>query len=300
MDVKGFTTFLEVARERHFGRAADRLNITQAAVSARIKQLEEYFDTTLFVRQRNNIHLTSSGERLVRYAEVMVSTLQQARDDLKLTRQEQAQLTIAGTPNIWDAYLQHCLGVITETLTGYAFCAETLSQDQLNRALLQRTLDMGILFEPVKSELLECRQMAQLPLVLVSTRSQAAEQAVSQDYVYLDWGLEFSQEHARLHPNLRAPSMRTSGARIALDVLLSRGGAAYLPLSMAQPFLDSGQLHLVVANSLIERPVYLAYRKDSPLLDGILEVAAKLSHTTPAGGFTLQAAAENASLEQEN
>ncbi|WP_028114906.1 LysR family transcriptional regulator [Ferrimonas kyonanensis] len=300
MDVKGFRTFLEVARERHFGRAAERLNITQAAVSARIKQLEEYFDTTLFVRQRNNIHLTSSGERLVRYAEVMVSTLQQAKDDLKLTHQEQAQLTIAGTPNIWDAYLQHCLGVITETLTGYAFCADTLSQEQVNRALLQRTLDMGILFEPVKSELLECRQMTTLPLVLVSTRSQQLEQALNQDYVYLDWGVAFSQEHARRHPNLGAPSMRTSGARIALDVLLSRGGAAYLPQSMAQPFVDSGQLYQVAHESLIERPVYLAYRKDSPLLDGILDVAAKLSHTAPAGDFMLQAAADNPASDQES
>ena len=42
MDVKVFKTFLEVANTRHFGRAADNLFITQAAVSARIKQLEEF------------------------------------------------------------------------------------------------------------------------------------------------------------------------------------------------------------------------------------------------------------------
>ena len=44
MDVKVFQTFLEVAKEKHFGRASENLYITQAAVSARIKQLEEYFD----------------------------------------------------------------------------------------------------------------------------------------------------------------------------------------------------------------------------------------------------------------
>ena len=79
MDVKVFRTFLEVARVRHFGRAAENLYLTQAAVSARIKQLEGYFDTQLFIRDRNNIKLTSSGERLIGYAEVMVSTLQQAK-----------------------------------------------------------------------------------------------------------------------------------------------------------------------------------------------------------------------------
>ncbi|MGR5543027.1 LysR family transcriptional regulator, partial [Vibrio campbellii] len=61
MDVKVFRTFLEVARTKHFGKASENLYITQAAVSARIKQLENYFDTQLFTRDRNNIKLTSAG-----------------------------------------------------------------------------------------------------------------------------------------------------------------------------------------------------------------------------------------------
>lgn len=97
MDVKVFKTFLEVARTRHFGRAAENLYITQAAVSARIKQLESFFDSALFVRNRNSIQLTTSGERLVPYAEVMVSTLEQAKNELALTNHKALQLTMAGT-----------------------------------------------------------------------------------------------------------------------------------------------------------------------------------------------------------
>ena len=41
MDIALLKTFLEVAKTRHFGRAAENLYITQAAVSARIKQMEE-------------------------------------------------------------------------------------------------------------------------------------------------------------------------------------------------------------------------------------------------------------------
>ncbi len=47
MDVKVFRTFLELAKVRHFGRAAENLYLTQAAVSARIKQLENHFDAQL-------------------------------------------------------------------------------------------------------------------------------------------------------------------------------------------------------------------------------------------------------------
>ncbi|WP_028111990.1 helix-turn-helix domain-containing protein [Ferrimonas kyonanensis] len=51
LEVKGVRVFVEVARERHVGRVAERLTFTQAAVSARIKQLEGYFDSILFVGQ---------------------------------------------------------------------------------------------------------------------------------------------------------------------------------------------------------------------------------------------------------
>ena len=48
MDIRFLTTFIEVAKTRHFGKAAENLYLTQSAVSARIKLLEEYFHTTLF------------------------------------------------------------------------------------------------------------------------------------------------------------------------------------------------------------------------------------------------------------
>ncbi|GHX63814.1 transcriptional regulator, LysR family [Vibrio cholerae] len=126
MDVKVFRTFLELAKVRHFGRAAENLYLTQAAVSARIKQLENHFDAQLFTRDRNNIKLTSAGERLVGYAEVMVATLQQAKFELSLESGKALQLTLGGTPNIWDAYLQHCLSRITDTFEGYGFLAEVM------------------------------------------------------------------------------------------------------------------------------------------------------------------------------
>ena len=43
MDTRVFQTFIQVAQTKHFGHAAENLYITQAAVSARIKQLEEFY-----------------------------------------------------------------------------------------------------------------------------------------------------------------------------------------------------------------------------------------------------------------
>ncbi|ABO24763.1 LysR family transcriptional regulator [Shewanella loihica] len=288
MDVKVFKTFLEVARTRHFGRAAENLYITQAAVSARIKQLESFFDSALFVRNRNSIQLTTSGERLVPYAEVMVSTLEQAKNELALTNHKALQLTMAGTPNIWDAYLQHCLSKVTDAFGGYGFLAEALSREQLNRNLLERTLDMAFAFDPLKSEELVCKQVADLILVLVSTRPCDQSEALSDKYVYVDWGTRFASEHAERHYRMPPPYLRTSTGRIALDFILDKAGAAYLPLSIVEPFLQSKQLYLVEGVEPWNRPIYLSYRKDSGSLEAIIKIEELVKEIDPLTAFSLQ------------
>ena len=294
MDVKVFRTFLEVARVRHFGRAAENLYLTQAAVSARIKQLEGYFDTQLFIRDRNNIKLTSSGERLIGYAEVMVSTLQQAKFELSLESGKALQLTLGGTPNIWDAYLQNCLSVVTDSFGGYGFMAEVMGREQLNRNLLERTLDMAFAFDQIKAEELNCKKVADLVLVLVSTQPDDLESVFQHKYVYVDWGTRFGSEHAERHPKVPAPYLRTSTARIALDFILEKGGSAYLPVSLVEPFIGSGQLYKVKGVEDWYRPIYLSYRKNSTSVEAIMQVEKLVNEIDPSTAYTLQQAAEQA------
>ncbi|MCG9627765.1 LysR family transcriptional regulator [Vibrio mediterranei] len=293
MDVKVFQTFLEVAKEKHFGRASENLYITQAAVSARIKQLEEYFDTRLFTRHRNNIQLTSAGQRLIGYAEVMVSTLKQATFDLSLESNKALQLTIGGTPNIWDAYLQNCLSVVTDSLTGYGFVAESLGREQLNRKLLERTLDLAFSFDPFKVEEFKSHQIAELTLVLVSTEQRMLDDAFKDKYVYVDWGTQFAFEHADRHPNIPAPYLRTSTGRIALDFILEKGGCAYLPSSLVEPFLDSGQLYQVDGSEVWSRPLFISYRKNSTSIEAILQVEKLINTIEPTTSYLMQQAGEN-------
>ncbi|CAM3909199.1 HTH-type transcriptional activator AllS [Vibrio aerogenes CECT 7868] len=292
MDVRVLSTFLELARVRHFGVAAENLHITQAAVSARIKQLESYFGTTLFTRERNHIRLTSSGERLISYAEVMVTTLQQAKYELSLESSEALQLTIAGTPNIWDAYLQSCLSMITEAFRGYGFNAEVLSRSLISRGLNERTIDMAFVFDAFKTEEFECIKLTDLTFVLVAATPCNVEEALSERYIYVDWGTAFASEHAARHPQKHAPFLRTSTGRIALDFILEKGGSAYLPTSVVEAFLHSGQLVRVKDSIEITRPLYLTYRKKSSSLNSILDIESFIRKIDPTTAYSLIQAGE--------
>ncbi|EPE1741620.1 LysR family transcriptional regulator [Vibrio parahaemolyticus] len=288
MDVKVFRTFLELAKVRHFGRAAENLYITQAAVSARIKQLESYFDTQLFIRDRNNIKLTSAGERLISYAEVMVTTLQQAKLELSLEDGKALQLTMGGTPNIWDAYLQNCLSIVTDSFGGYGFMAEVMGREMLSRSLLERTLDMAFAFDQIKADELNCKKVADVVLVLVSTEQDSLDTVFEHKYVYVDWGTRFASEHSERHPKIPAPYLRTSTARIALDFILEKGGAAYLPVSLVEPFIANGQLYKVSGVEDWYRPIYLSYRKASTSVEAIKQVEEIVKEIDPLTAYSFQ------------
>ncbi len=82
MDLELLRTFLEIARTRHFGQAAEALHVTQAAVSARIKHLESLLGVQLFDRARRDIRLTPEGNRLIRYGNLLLSEWRKARQDV--------------------------------------------------------------------------------------------------------------------------------------------------------------------------------------------------------------------------
>ena len=65
MDTQALTAFLAVAESGSFSTAAERLFLTQPAVSKRIAQLEQQLGTRLFDRVGRRIRLTEAGEALL-------------------------------------------------------------------------------------------------------------------------------------------------------------------------------------------------------------------------------------------
>lgn len=83
MELNELRIFLAVAREGSVTRAAERLHYVQSNVTARIRQLEEQLDTSLFQRRNRGMHLTASGELLREYAEKIVNLAVEAEQAVR-------------------------------------------------------------------------------------------------------------------------------------------------------------------------------------------------------------------------
>lgn len=263
MDTQLLKTFLEVQKTRHFGRAAENLYLTQAAVSARIKQLENNLGTQLFTRYRNNLQLTPAGEKLIQHAESMLNAWERARADVALKKKQEFVLTIGGTSGLWDLLLQDSLSAIHKKFPNLALRAESHGQDVLIRRLMERTMDIGLVYEPAKITELVSTYVAQAELVLVTTREeQEVEEAVNINYVSVDWGTAFEINYTQVYQEVSPPVLHTTLARIALDFILEHGGSAYLPHRMIQHLINK-HLYLIEEAPVFNRPIYACYHSEN-------------------------------------
>lgn len=277
MDTELLKTFIEVQRTRHFGKAAENLYLTQSAVSFRIRQLEQQLGVNLFSRYRNNIQLTTAGERLLPHAEAMLSALQRARQDVAVSAEQALQLSIAATANVWDAFLLQGFINIQKALPGLSWRAESMGKDQIARQVLERQLDLAILFDAPKIDDMQIDKLGDIKLVPVTTYSNnSAAQAMQQQYIQVDWGTAFDIQHARFFPDLPPPQLRTGSARIALELMQQSGGSAYLPDTMVKNLLTDASLYLIEDVPVMTRELFAVSLPKATQRSQISDIIAQL------------------------
>src|SRR5690625_3902978 len=124
MDIELARTFLEVVRTGSFMGAAERLYVTQTAVTARIRNLESQLGCRLFVRNRAGAALTADGERFMAHASRLVRTWEAARRELPLPRNAGKLLVLGGEVSLWNPLLIKWIAAIREQHPDIAVRAE--------------------------------------------------------------------------------------------------------------------------------------------------------------------------------
>jgi len=97
MELYQLRSFVAVAEAGHLTRASEKLHVSQPAVSAQIKALEDELDLVLFDRTSSGMVLTSAGERLLTDAERVLSAAQALRNVAKALKGEVTGKVRVGT-----------------------------------------------------------------------------------------------------------------------------------------------------------------------------------------------------------
>jgi DNA-binding transcriptional LysR family regulator len=97
VELRQLTTFVAVAEESSFTRAADRLHVVQSAVSAGVRNLEKELGAVLFDRSTHSVKLTDAGRALLPEARATLAAAQAARDAVDEVRGGLRGTVVLGT-----------------------------------------------------------------------------------------------------------------------------------------------------------------------------------------------------------
>jgi DNA-binding transcriptional LysR family regulator len=168
MDFEKLKTFLEVCQQGSFSRAAEKLRVTQPAISAQIRSLEKEVGATLFDRKSGKVSTTAAGRVFEPFAEhclqcyshiiMTVADLQRSpRGSISISANETTCLYVF--PKIFAQFKKQCprvnLGIVR------AERARTME------AVLKRQVDFGVISLPLKDPRLHTTLIHKDELVLV-------------------------------------------------------------------------------------------------------------------------------------
>ncbi|NQD81415.1 LysR family transcriptional regulator [Pseudomonas seleniipraecipitans] len=255
MDIDLTRTFLEIVRSGSFIAAAERMHVTQTAITARIQKLESHLGSTLFVRNRAGARLTADGEAFVTYANQIQQTWEAAQRDLPLPDGYHNVIHIGGEVSLCNPLMLRWVSAIRAAIDGYAVRAQIGDGAGLLRQLELGVLDAALVYQPTYWAGLQVEQILEEKLILV-------EAANPEPYVYIDWGDSFRAQHDRALPDkARAPVSFNLGP-LALQYILEHGGSGYFRTRVVQSYLDKQVLKRVSRAPEFSYPTYLVYSRE--------------------------------------
>lgn len=172
-------SFVAVAEELHFGRAAARLQITQPPLSRQIGLLEHQLGARLFERSNRRVELTPAGRAFLPEARQLLRLAESAMLSVRRAELGEAgRLAISFTASAGYDFLPTILRLLRAELPGVSYILrEMVSVDQLD-ALDARLVDIALLRPPVRRPGLENRRVLRESLVVgVPARHRLAGQA---------------------------------------------------------------------------------------------------------------------------
>jgi DNA-binding transcriptional LysR family regulator len=265
MNLVFLQTFLTVLETGNLNKAAERLNVTQSTVTARLDALEEALGRKLLVRSRRGARLTRAGFELRPHAELLVNGWAQARRAINLPAGYSGLFSFACEYDLWHPAGRAWLYAVRAAHPGIAYEGRPGRRVEIISWLGTGLTDAGLTLEPISAPGLSLRALCEEEIIHVATAAGRASPDDA-DYVYVDLGVEFRRQHALAFRGAKTASMTFSTSAWALEHLLAHGGSAYLPQPLVAPLLAEGRLHRVAASPPFRRTLYLAWREASEAL----------------------------------
>lgn len=242
-----FETLLWISRLGTFRAAAERMNTSQPAISARVREIEEQLGIAIFRREGRNMVLTARGRRLVQECEPLWAGFEKVLLTASGFEGASGVVRIGSGEIAAASCLPGFVHEVERDLPGVTLELELDLTARMFQQLLGGTIDLAFLAGPVASPGIRTAPIGSVGLVWAASRSTVEAGGFARPLPV--WSIP---DHSPLH-GVTVDSLGAHGitprslgtcnnVRMLIDIVSGGGGAAVLPEPMIRHQLADGTL----------------------------------------------------------
>jgi len=187
IDVLGLEAFLSIAERGSFHRAAAHLNLSQTALSHRMKKLEDDLGIKLFTRSTRQVTLTPAGLELLPRAQQLMTEISASFEDLrKQGRSQQRSLGVGCLPTIATHVLPPLLNMFRKQFPHIALRIFDNSAREIAEKVLSGEAEFGITIVSAQRWDLDVKPLMKEPYVLLVPQGHALAQKTHASWADLE------------------------------------------------------------------------------------------------------------------
>lgn len=273
MTVKHLSVFLEVCKSESITLAAQKLNVTQPAVSIVIRELEDYYQTRLFERMNRRIYITDAGRALCNYAQIILEQLEEAKNVLNESNPI-APIRIGANITFSLSYLDAILEDVVSAYPQIVWHTVVDSSMVIEKAILNHELDFAIVDNISSSSLVESTLILQTKMIAVCSPEYVLsgaepfqlEDLQKERFLLREPGSgsrDIVEQVFASRGMFITPAISSASIQFLLNCALRKLGIAILPEITVTPYIDAGQLcEIAITDVSFPRNYYLIIHKN--------------------------------------
>ena len=252
MKIRNLDTFYWVASLGSFRAAAQKLNLTQPAITARIQVLEQDLGTEVFVRDTRNAELTPAGRKLLAYAGKLMELDQVIINAFSDTATIEQTIRLGASETIVSSWLADFLTHFAKSHPRLSFDLTVDSSNNMRNALVAREIDLAFLMGPIAEASIRNRNLCSYEMIFAATSAVAGRKIWTPEDLARQLIVTFSRDTRphRLLRELLAPhaagELQMTGSA-SLGAIVQLGVAGYgvcaLPRAVVSTELGRGALN---------------------------------------------------------
>ncbi|HYG66598.1 MAG TPA: LysR substrate-binding domain-containing protein, partial [Anaeromyxobacteraceae bacterium] len=168
MELRNLEVLFEVVRQRGFTRAGAVLHLSQSAVSKAIRVLEDEVGAPLLVRTGRRVEPTEAGRLVFERAEAVLRAVRAIEEDVAdLSALRRGRVRVGLPPMVGAAFFPAVLRTFRERWPGVALELREEGANEIEKAVAERALDLGVTLLPTDVSRFEAAPLARDELAAV-------------------------------------------------------------------------------------------------------------------------------------